>query len=167
MRIHTDRSDGGLFDRGFQVLQSAYLEVQRMLDMPTLDLRPFYSGALVRYGSQFHKVADPWRQPLDALAGLWSPIGRFRDKIKIGRLRSRLIDSTLEGIFRQPNAPTQEALHADGFSPLIMERFLRPFFVGVFLERRLDTSRWLFDFVFHMFAQGITGLPVNRDGSDT
>jgi len=160
-RIRTDRSDGVLFDRGFQVLQSAYLEVQRMLDMPTLDLRPFYSGALVRYGGRFHKVADPWRQPWDALAGLLSPIGTFRDKIKIGRLRSRLIGSTLEEIFRQPNISLNEALHAEDFSPSIIERFFRPFFSGVFLERSLETSRRLFDFVFRMFAQGSTGLPAN------
>lgn len=160
-RMRTDRSEGFLLDRGFQVLQSAYPEAQRMLDMPGLDLRPFYPGALVRYGGRFHKVADPWRQPLDALAGLLSPIGTFRDKIRIGRLRSRLIDSALEDIFRQPNTSTQEALHAEGFSPSIIERFLRPFFAGVFLERRLDTSRRLFDFVFRMFTQGITGLPAN------
>lgn len=75
---------GFLFDRGFQVLQSAYPEAQRMLNMSALDLRLFYPGALVRYGGRFHKVGDPWRQPLDALAGLLSPIGTFRDKVKIG-----------------------------------------------------------------------------------
>jgi phytoene dehydrogenase-like protein len=160
-RIRTDRSEGFLFDRGFQVLQSAYPEAQRMLDMPALDLRPFYPGTLVRYGGRFHKVADPWRQPMDALAGLFSPIGTLRDKIKIGRLRSRLLGSTLEDIFRQPNISLHEALHSEGFSPSIIERFLRPFFSGVFLERSLETSRRLFDFVFKMFAQGITALPAN------
>lgn len=160
-RIRTDRSEGFLFDRGFQILQSAYPEAQRMLDMPALDLRPFYPGALVRYGGRFHKVADPWRQPLDALAGLLSPIGTFRDKIRIGRLRSRLMGSTLDEIFCQPNISLNEALHAEGFSPSIIERFLRPFFSGVFLEPALETSRRLFGFVFRMFAQGITGLPAN------
>ena len=160
-RIRTDQSEGFLFDRGFQVLQSAYPEAQRMRDMPALELRPFYPGALVRYGGRFHKVADPWRQPLDALAGLLSPIGTFHDKVKIGRLRSHLLESTLEEIFRQPNTSTQEALRAEGFSPSIIERFLRPFFAGVFLERSLETSCRMFDFVFRMFAQGITGLPAN------
>ena len=160
-RIRTDRSEDFLFDRGFQVLQSAYPEAQRMLDMPALDLRPFYPGALVRYGGRFHKVADPWRHPLDALAGLLSPIGTLRDKVKIGRLRSRLLESTLDEIFRQPNIRLDEALHAEGFSPSIIERFLRPFFSGVFLEPALETSSRLFGFVFRMFAQGITGLPAS------
>ncbi|MDC8447433.1 MAG: hypothetical protein LV473_03650 [Nitrospira sp.] len=119
-------------------MQSAYPEAQRILDMPALDLRPFYLGALVRYGGRFHKIADPWRQPLDALAGLLSPTGTLRDKVKIGRLRSRLLEPTPEEIFRQPNIPLHEALHAEGFSPSIIERFLRPFFSGIFLERSLE-----------------------------
>ena len=52
-------------------------------------------------------------------------------------------------------------MHAEGFSPSIIERFLRAFFAGVFLEPSLETSRRLFGFVFRMFAQGITGLPAN------
>lgn len=160
-RIRTDRSEGFLFDRGFQVLQSAYPEAQRVLNMSALDLRPFYPGAMVRYGGRFHKVADPWRQPLAAFAGLFSPIGTLRDKVKIGQLRSRLLGSALEEIFGQPNLPLHEALHAEGFSPSIIERFLRPFFAGVFLERGLNTSRRLFDFLFRIFAQGITGLPAH------
>lgn len=164
-RMRTDRNEGFLFDRGFQVLQSAYPEAQRMLDMAALDLRPFYPGALVRYGGRFHKVADPWRQPLDALAGLFSPIGTLRDKLKIGRLRSRLLAATLEEIFRQPNVSVNEALHAEGFSSSITERFLRPFFSGVFLEPSLETSRRLFAFVFRMFAQGLTVLPAKGMGA--
>lgn len=164
-RIRTDRSEGFLFDRGFQVLQSAYPEVQRRLDMSALDLRSFYPGALVRYGGRFHKVADPWRQPLDALVGLFSPIGTLRDKLKMGRVRSHLRGATLDEIFRQPNTSTLDALHAEGFSPSIIERFLRPFFSGVFLERSLETSRRMFDFVFRMFAQGTVGLPANGMGA--
>ena len=160
-RIRTDRSEGFLFDRGFQVLQSAYPEAQRMLDMPALDLQPFYPGALVRYGGRFHKVADPWKQPLDALASLFSPIGTLQDKVKIGRLRSRLLRSTVDELFCQPNLPLNEVLRLEGFSPSIIEHFIMPFFSGVFLERSLNTSRRLFDFVFRMFAQGISGLPAN------
>lgn len=164
-RIRTDRSEGFLLDRGFQVLQSAYPEAQRMLDMPALDLQPFYPGALVRYGGRFHKVVDPWKQPLDALLGLFSPIGTLRDMLKIGRLRSRLLRSTVEEIFRQPDISLHKTLLAEGFSSSIIEHFLRPFFSGVFLERSLDTSRRLSDFVFRMFAQGITGLPANGMGA--
>lgn len=164
-RIGTDRSEGFLFDHGFQVLQSAYPEAQRMLDLKALDVRPFDAGALVRYGGRFHRTADPWKQPLVALTNLWSPIGTFRDKMKMGRLRSRLLGSTLEEIFQLPNIPLHEALRLEGFSSSMIERFLRPFFAGVFLEERLETSLRMFSFVFRMFAQGATGLPAQGMGA--
>lgn len=34
---------------------------QAALDYAALDLQPFYAGALVRYGGDFHRVADPVR----------------------------------------------------------------------------------------------------------
>ncbi len=39
-RMRTDRRDGYLLDRGFQVLQTWYPEARRFLDYPRLDLRP-------------------------------------------------------------------------------------------------------------------------------
>ncbi|BFU89120.1 MAG: hypothetical protein NTAFB01_03070 [Nitrospira sp.] len=68
--MRTDRSEGFLFDRGFQVLQNAYSEAQRMLDMPGLDLRPFYPGALVRYGGR--SVATAAGRPRRSLVSHWN-----------------------------------------------------------------------------------------------
>ena len=48
-RIRTDRFEGFLLDRGFQVLLTAYPEARRVLDYDALKLRPFYPGALIRY----------------------------------------------------------------------------------------------------------------------
>ena len=64
-RVRTDTVEGFQLDRGFQVLLTAYPEAQRVLDYPALHLQPFYPGALVRFGGRFHRVADPWRRPLD------------------------------------------------------------------------------------------------------
>ena len=66
-RVRTDAVDGFLLDRGFQVLLTAYPEAQRVFDYERLDLREFYPGALVRAQGGFHRVADPFRRPLDAL----------------------------------------------------------------------------------------------------
>ena len=44
-RVRTDAVDGFLLDRGFQVLQTAYPEAQRVLDYEALQLRPFEPGA--------------------------------------------------------------------------------------------------------------------------
>lgn len=159
-RVRTDEVDGFLLDRGFQVLLTAYPETQRVLDYEKLDLRPFYPGSLVWYGGAFHKVADPWREPLDGVRGIISPIGTLADKARVGLLRSRVTQGSLEELFQRPEKTTLQALRDDGFSDSIIDRFFRPFLGGVFLNQELATSSRLFEFVFRMFSLGDTAVPA-------
>ena len=159
-RVRTDEVDGFLLDRGFQVLLTGYPECRRLLDYAALDLRSFYPGAMVRLGGRFHRVVDPWRRPLAALAGAFSPIGSFADKLRVARLRRRLLATPLVELFSRPERTTRQALEAEGFSPAIVGRFFRPFLGGIFLEPRLDTSSRMFEFVFKMFSSDATALPA-------
>lgn len=158
-RVRTDRLDGFLLDRGFQVLLTAYPEARRMLDYQALKLRPFYPGSLVRLENAFHRVADPWRRPWEGLRGVFSPIGTVADKYRIARLRARVFRAELESLFAVPDTPSREFLRAFGFSSGMIERFFRPFFSGIFLETDLATSSRMLQFVFRMFAEGDAALP--------
>ena len=46
-RVRTDEVDGFLLDRGFQVLLTAYPELDRQLDIKALELELFDPGALI------------------------------------------------------------------------------------------------------------------------
>ena len=46
-----------------------------------------------------------------------------------------------------------------GFSNQIITDFFKPFFSGIFLETKLDTSSRMFEFVYKMFAQGHAAIP--------
>lgn len=158
-RIRTDRVDGFLLDRGFQVFLTAYPEVARVLDLEALALRRFYPGALVQIGGWRHRFADPWRRPLRSLAGLLAPVASLSDAVRIARLRAEALrpgdlDSAAASI------STQDYLRQFGLSERVIERFFRPFFGGVFLERALATPSSLFRFVFAMFARGWAALPA-------
>jgi phytoene dehydrogenase-like protein len=83
-RVATDLCEGFRLDRGFQVLLTADPEARRLLDYDALDLRRFYPGALVRHGGKWHRVADPFRHPVDGLRGAFNPIGSFADKLRVG-----------------------------------------------------------------------------------
>ena len=122
-RVRTERVDGFLLDRGFQVLLTAYPECRAVLDYAALDLRRFTAGALVRKGGRFHRLSDPWRAPLTALAGLFSPIGGLGDKLRVGALRSRLRRARLEDLMARPERTTLEALTGSGFSPAMIDSF--------------------------------------------
>lgn len=158
-RVRTDVVDGFRLDRGFQVLLTSYPEVVATLDLAALDLRRFAPGALVRHGGRFHRVVDPWRRPLAALGAVFSPVGTLGDKRRLGALRREVLDARPEALLEEPERPAAAWLAERGFSPSVVDRFFRPFFGGVFLERGLATSsRWL-RYLFRMFAVGDATLP--------
>ncbi len=164
-RVRTDDCEGFTLDRGFQVLLEAYPEARRVLDYGALGLRPFMSGALVRWAGRFHRVADPWRHPRHALASLLGPIGTLADKLRVARLRGAVRRGTLDELFLRPESTTLEVLRAAGFSEAMIARFFRPFLGGVLLERELGTSSRMFEFVFRMFSEGPAALPGGGMGA--
>lgn len=155
-RVATDVCDGFRLDRGFQVLLTAYPEARRLLDYDALDLRRFYPGALVRHGGKWHRVADPFRHPLDGMRGVFNPIGSLADKLRVGRLRLGGFDFSRH----DADLTTLQALQAEGFSPSMIERFFRPFLGGVFLENQLATTVRKLEFVMRHFARGDTAIPA-------
>lgn len=158
-RVRTDRVDGFLLDRGFQVLLTAYPECQKVLDYDRLQLKPFFPGALVRFDGRFHRVADPWRAPEAAIPTLFSLVGSLPDKFRIARLRASLAQYTIAELFERRSVTARERLAANGFSAAMIDRFFRPFFGGIFLEPELRTSSRMFDFVFRMLADGDIAVP--------
>jgi phytoene dehydrogenase-like protein len=164
-RVRSDTVEGFQLDRGFQVLLTAYPEAKRLLDYNALHLQPFYPGAVVRFGGRFHRVADPWRRPLDGLRSIFSPIGTLLDKYRVARLRFRVRSGSLEALFQRPETSTLEALQRAGFSNAMIERFFRPFFGGVFLEANLNTSSRMLEFVFRMFSLGDIAIPAGGMGA--
>ncbi|MDM8006384.1 MAG: NAD(P)/FAD-dependent oxidoreductase [Phycisphaerae bacterium] len=164
-RIQTDRVGGFLCDRGFQILLTAYPEAARLLDYKALDLRPFYPGALVWVDGAFHRVADPFRRPLDALRSMRSPIGSLADKARILKLRRAALAGEIEELYLRPQTTTFSHLQSTGLSQAMIDRFFRPFLGGVFLEPDLATSSRKFEFVFRMFAVGDNAVPARGMGA--
>jgi phytoene dehydrogenase-like protein len=164
-RVRTDVVDGFRLDRGFQVLFTAYPEAQALLDYAALDLRPFTPGAIVRAGGRLHKVLDPFRRPMEALAGLVAPIGTLQDKLVVLRLRSQALATPPHEIFAAPEQTTEAYLREAGISDLMLDRFFRPFLGGIFLSRDLDTSSRMFTYVYRLLAEGDSSLPAQGMGA--
>ncbi len=158
-RVKTDPHQGFLLDHGFQVFSTAYPEARRVLDYASLDFRAFYPGARVWTGERLVRVSDPWRRPLQAFQDLFDPISSLPDLLRVRRLRRQVRAGSLERLFGRPEVTTLQRLQEAGFSENMIERFFRPFFGGVFLERDLETSSRMFEFVFRMMASGDTVLP--------
>ncbi len=161
-RVRTDHVKGFQLDRGFQVFLTGYPEARKTLDYPSLGLKPFYPGAVIRYAGRFHRVSDPFRRPQDLVQTLLGPIGSLADKFRMLRLRQDALQHRLCAKIGDPSRPTREVLKAYGFSEAMQARFFRPFLSGVFLEEALSTPCWIFEFVWAAFSRGGVALP--RDG---
>jgi phytoene dehydrogenase-like protein len=163
-RVATDRIDGVLVDRGFQVLLDSYSEVRALLDLDALDLRRFEPGARVWFDGAFHTLMDPWRRPGSIIDGALARVGTLGDKLRVGSMRSELGALSEEALFGadRPERPALEALRARGFSEGMIERFFRPFFGGIFLDPALGASSRMMEFVFRSFARGDACVP--REG---
>jgi phytoene dehydrogenase-like protein len=164
-RVRTDHVEGFLLDRGFQVLQTAYPEAQKVLDYAKLDLHSFFPGAVIRIDNHSYRVADALRKPLEAFESLFSPIGTLSDKVRLLAFRQRLHRQSIDTIFRRDEVTTLDALQREGFSPTIVATMFRPFLRAIFLETGMKTSSRMFEFVFKMFADGYAALPANGMGA--
>lgn len=160
-RIKTDSIDGFRLDHGFQVLLSAYPEAQEWLDYKALDLKSFLPGAKLLYpnGSQ-GMLGDPLRNLSSLFPTLLCNAANLKDKLLILKLRAKLSKLSIPAIFEQEEVSTLTALKSQyNFSDKMIEQFFEPFFTGIFLEKELNTSRRMFDFVFKMFSAGDTTVP--------
>lgn len=158
-RVASDVHEGFILDRGFQVFITAYPEAQRMLDYDALDLHEFLPGALVRCLGGFHLVADPFRRPQDLLRGVVAPVGSIVDKglIALFSLLQRL--QTFDAVLAKPEVSTYEYLRSLGMGDVIIDRFFRPFYQGIFLGALEEQSSRLFEYVFRCFTVGVAALP--------
>ncbi|MGD9752239.1 MAG: FAD-dependent oxidoreductase [Acidimicrobiia bacterium] len=159
-RVRTDVVDGFRLDRGFQILLTAYPEVQGQLDLDALRLCRFEPGAQVWTGDAFAAVADPLRRPAAVLDTARAPIGTLADKLRVARLRFDVTGTSAATLMRRPDATTADALVARGFSPAMIERFFRPLFAGIQLDPGLTTTSRMFEVIFRTLALGDAAVPA-------
>ena len=164
-RVRTDVVDGLQLDRGFQVLNTGYPELRRVVDLDALDLQSFVKGALVRYGDRLHRLADPRSAPSWLLPTLTAPVATARDRAALVALTARAALLPVSSLLNAPERSTREHLRAHGVSEVAVERLLRPFLTGVLLDPELQTSSRFFDVVWRSFARGGLAVPAGGMGA--
>ncbi len=159
-RVKTDKIDGFLLDRGFQVLLTAYPEAKSLLNYKELQLKKMLPGATVLYDGGRFEIADPYRRPSALLNTLFALVGTLKDKLNTLWLKKRLQKLSVDQIFAQTEQSTLEQLSDYGFSQKMIQRFYAPFLSGIYLENNLSTSSRVFDFVMKMFSDGDVAIPA-------
>lgn len=158
-RVKTDVIDGFQLDHGFQVLLTSYPEAQKHLDYKALELQKILPGASIFINKKQKLIGDPLKAISFLFPTLFSGIGCFSDKLRILKLNRTLKRKTLSEIFSGTEISTSLYLQECGFSNDIIRDFFTPFFGGIFLESKLETSSRMFEFVYKMFGEGDAALP--------
>lgn len=158
-RVKTDVLNGHQMDHGFQVLLTGYPAAQRYLNYEKLNLQKIAPGAAIFKNKKQKIIGDPLRDLFFLLPTLFSGIGNFQDKIKILQLNAELKKKSLLAIFSTPSEKTSTYLTKFGFSKNMISDFFKPFFSGIFLETKLETSSRMFEFVYKMFGEGYATIP--------
>ena len=159
-RVRSDRVDGLILDRGFQLYNPAYPEAARVLDHGALDLRAFSPGVIAMTDRGPTRLGDPRRVPRWATDALSSRSGRLPGKLRFARYAwqaARLGRAERES---RDDMPADVALLSAGVDPVLLETVVRPFLSGVFLEDRLATSRRFMDLVLTSFVKGSPSVPA-------
>ncbi len=160
-RVKSDIVNDYILDHGFQVLLSSYPAAQKYLDYEKLELQELLPGATIFKDEKQQTIGDPLRNLSLLFPTLLASVGNFSDKTKILKLNAVLKKKNISNIFKEDEKTTLQYLKDFGFSEAIINDFFKPFFTGIFLENKLDTSSRMFEFVYKMFGDGLAVLPKN------
>ena len=161
-RVQSEEFQGYILDHGFQVLQTAYPEVQRSLQISKWDLSYFQSGAYVLNEGKFKPFLNPLKSPLLFLKNIDSAGATIFDFLKLAWIWLKT-QGSISPINSDPET-TSELISRYRFSEKFQCNFLRPFFAGIFLDDQLSPPATLFFYYMKQFLEGKAALPKNGIG---
>ncbi|MGZ4493740.1 MAG: protoporphyrinogen/coproporphyrinogen oxidase [Nocardioides sp.] len=158
-RVRTDVVDGYRLDHGFQLLNTAYPEVGRVLDLPALDLRTLDSAASVYVDGVHARLPNPLHEPTGVGDLVRAPLGQGRGKVALGRYAATVATLPPRMLKRREDVPATRAWREAGIPAEVVDSVLVPFLAGVVLDPEVDTSRRYTDLMMRMFARGRSVVP--------
>ena len=159
-RQRTDRVDGFVLDRGFQVLNPAYPAVRRDVDVAALKFSSFPVAVRVRLDDRTVELAHPVRHPARLSATLASGLVTPRELAALTRWAAPTILAPRRTVAGSDAAlfPAWDAARVRG--PL-RSAVLEPFLAGVIADDTGTTSDAFVRLLVRMFVLGRPGLPAD------
>jgi len=156
-KLRTDETAGFALDRGFQVYFPSYPNASSILDHSSLNLRYWPNGAKFFADGRWHTIDA--RMPFTTAL---SPLFPLVDKLRTLRLNAWSRDENFIAQQTTPDVSAEVLLRRLGFSESYLDRFARPFFGGIFLDRTLSVSARQFLFIWGMVSRGGAAIPARE-----
>jgi phytoene dehydrogenase-like protein len=153
-RARDERADGFTLGTGAHLVHTSWPTLRQIADPGRLDLRGFAPGVRVhRAGRQLRVGAAPTR-PQQAYATLRTPIGSAADKTRLSKLLYRLATTAPERSLAGPDHTCADMFAERGYSPELVEQFLRPFLAAFAADEDLTTSARGADWLLRALVRG-------------
>lgn len=124
-----------------------------------LTLHPFAPGVrLVTEDGSLRFGAAPNR-PQQAMATLLAPIGTVADKTELSKQFYRLARSPLEATLSGPEEASADCFAARGYSPVLVDGFLRRYLSALSADEDLAASRRGADWLLRLLVRGRFAIP--------
>ncbi|RKE18746.1 FAD-dependent oxidoreductase [Streptomyces sp. TLI_171] len=163
-RMATRELDGFRLDHGGHLLNTAYPELARRLDLDRLELRPLAPGVLVYSAGRSYRVGDPQLTPARQAAAR-GPLGTPLDKARLAATLSRLAATPPSRLLARPETTAARALADRGLPTRTVDGFLRPLLAALLSDPALGTSSRVADLVLRAYALGRLCVPAAGIGA--
>ena len=157
-RLGSVKESGYIFDIGFQVYNSSYVNTNSLINFNSLDFKYYKPGSMIYDENRFYIISDPLRDLTKIFSTLFAKCSNIADKWKIFNLKRDLKNYTIKND-NSSDIETIAFLNSYGFSESFIDKFFKPFLSGIFLEKKLNTSSKFFKYVFSNFNTGYACLP--------
>ena len=159
-RVRTDVIDGFRCDRGFQVLNPAYPEVRRAVDVSALRLQRFGAGVIVRRDDGTAQYVHPLRHPDRLIPMLVKAAVGPRELLGLTRWAAPALRPKALKSLNHADCSLAEALNKAGVRGEV-RRVIDRFLAGVLLDDTGSSSNAFALLLARTFALGVPALPAD------
>ncbi|MFB6162107.1 MAG: NAD(P)/FAD-dependent oxidoreductase [Halococcoides sp.] len=163
-RVRSRTVEGYTLDRGFQVCFPAYPAVERELG-DAIEWREFPAGATLARPGERSVLADPLGDPRAAIPTVLNRDVTVRDKLRVLKLQWDCRGLGPDDWFSGPDRSIDAVLRNRDFSKDFRDRFARPFFGGITLDRSLSTDAGVLRATMAMLGSGRAAVPADGMGA--
>jgi monoamine oxidase len=165
-RVRSTRIDGFRVDRGFQLLNPAYPEARRVLDLPRLRLQPLPAALVVARSTGRRPLADPlrtsptrWSAAVPGTVGLLAGRGGVREAVAFAGWVRHAATADPANLLAEPDERWGAALDRRGITGRLRHDVAEAFLAGVLAERSGESSRRFVELLIRSFVRGRPSLP--------
>jgi glycine/D-amino acid oxidase-like deaminating enzyme len=163
-RLREEQVDGFRLGGG-HLAHTSWPALGELAELPAarsarLLLHPFAPGVrLVTPEASLRFGAAPSR-PQQAMATLLAPIGTVADKTELSKQFYRLARSPLDATLAGPEEASAEGFAARGYSPVLVDGFLRRYLTALCADEDLAASRRGADWLLRLLVRGRFAVPA-------